>query len=386
MRAMRSRERVRRALDHQEPDRIPFILGGCTSTTIMLPAYQQLKKYLGIEEGTPEFMSRVMQVVHVEETVLKALDIDIRVIEEKSPSGAKFHDKENDILTDEWGVKWRRPPEGFYYDICNSPLKDATVEDLETYPWPEPDHPERLEGVPEKARDMHNNSPYALYAHLPGTNIFEYAWYLRGLEQFLLDLLMDKKFAQALLRKITDIQKRRTANFLSKAGKYIDIIRTSDDLGTQRSLFMSPELYREMIKPFHKDYFTLIKENSEAKILYHCCGSIAPLIPDFIDAGIDILNPVQVSCEGMDTKKLKEEFGDKLSFCGAIDTQHILPNGSAGDVEAEVRKRIADLAPGGGYLFAAVHNIQADVPPENIMAMYDSGNKYGSYPISDIVK
>ena len=154
MREMTSRERVKRALNFQEPDRVPFVLGGCTSTTIMLSAYEQVKKYLGIRTGAPAFMSEALQVVHVEESVARALNIDMRVVEERSPSELNFHDTANDILTDEWGVQWRRPPGGLYYDICNAPLKDATMADLETYPWPDPDHPERLAGVPERARDL----------------------------------------------------------------------------------------------------------------------------------------------------------------------------------------------------------------------------------------
>jgi uroporphyrinogen decarboxylase len=378
---MSSRERVRTALNHQEPDRVPFILGGCTSTTIMIQAYQRLKRYLGIENGNSTFMSLPLQVVNVEEKVLRALDIDIRVIAENSPSDASFYDPKSDIVTDEWGVKWQRPAGSLYYDICNAPLSEATVDDLETYPWPDPDHPERVAGVPEKARDIFEHMSYAVYADIPGNNIFEYAWYLRGLEQFMMDLIINKEFVHALLRKVTDIQKQRALNFLSKTGKYIDILRTSDDLAHQTSLFLSPALYREMIKPYQKEFFTLIKENSEAKILYHCCGAIFPLVPDIIDIGVDILNPVQVSCEGMNSAKLKEEFGTQLCFCGAIDSQHILPNGTPQDVDTEVRKRIADLAPGGGYLLAAVHNIQADVPAENIVQMFDSGKKYGSYPI-----
>ena len=206
---------------------------------------------------------------------------------------------------------------------------------------------------------------------------------MRGLEQFLQDMIIDKAFAHALMRKITDFQKQRAKQYLSVAGKYIDIFRTSDDLGTQDSLMMSPAMYREMVKPYQEEYFSTIKEYTDAKILYHCCGAVFPLIEDLIEVGVDILNPVQVSCENMDTRMLKEHFGGRLSFCGGIDSQFILPQGTPEAVEAEVKKRITDLAPGGGYLLNPVHTIQADVPPENIVRLYAAGKKYGTYPIFD---
>ena len=322
---MASRERVRRTLSHQEPDRIPHILGGCTSTSIMVQPYQALKAHLGLNVGRVTFLSEVMQVVEIEEEVRKALNIDIVRLAEKEPAGASIHDRAADIITDEWGVKWRRPPGGLYYDTINAPLGEATIEDLDAYLWPDADNPERTAGLEEKARDIYENSEYALYGDLPGDNIFEYAMYLRGMEIFLMDMVTNKPFVHALMRKISDVQKKRAANFLAKTGKYVDIVRTSDDLGTQTSLLVSPDMYRELIKPYHKEFFAVIKESSDAKILYHCCGNIFPLIEDFSEVGVDILNPVQVACESMDTKVLKETFGEQICFCGAVDTQHVLP-------------------------------------------------------------
>jgi uroporphyrinogen decarboxylase len=381
MKEMTPRERVRTALDHKEPDRVPFILGGCTSTGITIPAYEKLKKHLGIHTGKTEFLSETMQVVKVEEAVFQALDIDIRILSENAPVNASNHDRKSNSITDEWGIQWKRPESSLYYDICNAPLGEASMEEIETFPWPDPDLPERTDGLAEEARDLYENTSYAIYGDTPGNNLFETAWGMRGIVKFLEDMLINKEFAHLLLRKITDIQKRRARNYLSRVGRYIDIFRYSDDIGTQDSLMMSPVMYREMIKPYQKEYLGLVKEYTDAKILYHCCGAVFPLIEDFIELGVDILNPVQVSCENMDSGKLKEEFGDRLSFCGGIDTQHVLPNGSLGDIDAEVRRRISDLAPGGGYLLNAVHTIQADVSPENIVGLYAAGRKYGAYPI-----
>ena len=155
----------------------------------------------------------------------------------------------------------------------------------------------------------------------------------------------------------------------------------SDDLGGENAPLISPDLYREMVKPAQKKLWQFIKDNTEAQLFQHTCGNVYSLIPDLIEIGVDILNPVQVAAKDMDSKRLKEEFGDRLTFWGAIDTQRVLPYGSPEDVETEVKKRIADMAPGGGYVLTAVHNIQAGVSPENICMMYDAAKKYGKYPI-----
>jgi uroporphyrinogen decarboxylase len=347
----------------------------------MVQPYQALKAHLGLKVGRETFLSETMQVVKIEEEVRRALRIDIVRVAEKEPAGSSTHNRAADIITDEWGVEWRRPPGGLYYDANNAPLSEATVEDLDDYPWPDADNPERTAGLEEKAREIYENSKYALYGDLPGDNIFEYAMYLRGMQNFLLDMVTNKPFVHALMRKITDVQKKRAAHFLAKTGEYVDIVRTSDDLGTQTSLLVSPDMYRELIKPYHRDFFSVIKENSNAKILYHCCGNIFPLIEDFIEVGVDILNPVQVACKSMDTKVLKDTFGDQICFCGAVDTQYVLPYGTQEEVREETKKRISDLAPGGGYFLGAVHNIQTDVSPESIMTMYRTSEAFGCYPI-----
>lgn len=380
--AMTSRERVRTALNHQEPDRVPFLLAGCTSTGITLKAYEALTAHLGIDPGPIEFASQVLQTVKLSDKVSQALGIDIKVVAEKAPASAAVYDEKTDTIHDEWGIKWHRPVGSLYYDIINAPLEGATIDDLDSFPWPDPDHPARMAGVLDEAKAVWNETGLAIFGDTPGDNLFEMAWGMRGMEQFLKDMVINKDFVHALMRRITDIQIRRAENYLSQVGDYIEIFRCSDDLGTQNSLMMSPMMYREQIKPYHVEYFSRIHELSRAKIMFHCCGSIYPLLEDLIEAGVDIINPVQVSCANMsDTAKLKAEFGDRLSFCGGIDSQHITPKGAPADVEAEVRRRIMDLAPGGGYLLNQVHTIQPDVPPENIVAIYEAGRKYGRYPL-----
>jgi uroporphyrinogen decarboxylase len=165
-------------------------------------------------------------------------------------------------------------------------------------------------------------------------------------------------------------------------GEYLDVFQLADDLAMQNGPYMSPDLYREMIKPYQIELFRFVKALTPAKIYYHSCGSVTMLLDDLIEVGVDILNPVQVSADNMETDRLKRRFGNRLSFWGAMDTTEILPNGTADDVRNEVRRIIRDLAPGGGFVLASVHNLQSDIPPENIIAMFETASQYGKYPIS----
>ncbi len=383
MAKLTSRERVRRTIRRQEPDRVPLDLGTTTSTTMVNAAHERLMKHLGFK-GEGRLISVMFQLVLVDEAILREFEIDLRPVMGKGPSqtsGGTF--RPDGSFVDEWGILYRRPPGGLYYDIVASPLREATLQDLESYPFPDPLDPGRVVGVEEEAKELHEGTDYAVVGTPGGpVNIFELSWYLRGLDQLLMDLIMDKPFVHALLRKVTDLQKAKYGEFLKKCGKYLDIVRIGDDMGTQQQPFFSPTLYREMIKPYHQEYFSFIKEHTDASLMLHSCGNVYPLIPDLIDAGVDILNPIQVSAREMDPIRLKGEFGDRLAFSGAIDTQHVLPHGSPQEVEEEVRRRIQELGPGGGYMIASVHNLQPDVPPENVVAMFRAGVKYGRYPLT----
>ena len=202
------------------------------------------------------------------------------------------------------------------------------------------------------------------------------------MEQILFDLGEMKSFATALFTKLEELAIGCAWAALREVGEYVDIVVTGDDVASQAGPMMSPAMYRRLIKPHHARMFAAIRENTKAKIYLHCCGNVYRLIEDFIEVGVDLLNPVQVSAGEMgDTARLKREFGDRLSFCGGIDTQKVLPFGRPEDVRAEVRRRIRDLAPGGGYIAAAVHCLQPDVPMENIVAMCDEVVKAGRYPL-----
>ena len=356
-----------------ETDRVPIDVGACMSSNISLGAYKKLKKHLGIDTPT-ETLEETFSLAKVEEEVFVALGTDFRRVNGHALPDAYFPDPNTYI--DEWGITSRKPEGGQYFDSVSSPLKDAEIEDLEKYPWPQPEKTEILTGLKDLAKET-AGSPFAsIGSPFPFSRVFEQAHPLRGFEQFLVDLMINKEFAHALLRKIIDIQKKRWGLFLGETGKYIDVVRMGDDIAMQSGPLMSPDVYREMIKPYHRELFKFIKENTDAKLMYHCCGDVTMLVNDFIEIGVDILNPVQVSAANMDTKMLKEKYGGKIVFWGSVDSQYVMPGGTVDEVRGEVRKRIDDLAAGGGFVLSATHNIQSDVPPENVLAMIDEAKKY----------
>jgi len=378
MKEMTPRERVLTSLNHEEPDRVPLDLGGLATTIEAVP-YNELKRYLGIKGETKLFLRD-----HVDppEEILERFGIDTRYVRMKPPRNFKVQIDSDNSYLDEWGTRWKKPESSLYWDPVDYPLKDATIEDLETHNWPDPHDPGRTEGLREEAKWLREKTDCAIIADTPSLGIFESASIcLRGIERLMMDLILEKPFAKALLDKVADIQIEFFRHYLDAVGEYIDVIMVTDDLGAENGPLISPEHYREMIKPAQKKLWQFIKDNTKAYLFLHSCGSIPKFIPDLIEIGVDILNPIQVSAKDMDTKRLKEEFGDRLTFWGGVDTQRVLPFGSPEDVDREVKRRIGDVAPGGGYVLTAVHNIQAGVPPENICMMYDAARKYGRYPI-----
>jgi len=378
MKEMTPRERVLTSLNHEEPDRVPLDLGGLATTIEAVP-YNELKKYLGIRSETKLFLRD-----HVDppEEILERFGIDTRYVRMKPPRNFKIQIDSDNSYLDEWGTRWKKPESSLYWDPVDYPLKDATIADLETHNWPDPHDPGRTEGLREEAKWLREKTDCAIIADTPSLGIFESASIcLRGIERLMMDLILEKSFAKALLDKVADIQIEFFRHYLDAVGEYIDVIMVTDDLGAENGPLISPEHYREMIKPAQKKLWQSIKNDTKAYLFLHSCGSISKFIPDLIEIGVDILNPIQVAAKDMDPKRLKEEFGDKLTFWGGVDTQRVLPFGSPEDVEREVKTRLADMAPGGGYVLTAVHNIQAGVRPENICMMYDAARKYGTYPI-----
>lgn len=375
-----SRERVLCALNHEEPDRVPIFFGASGATTMLAPAYERLKAYLGFKSETKVFW-RALQYTLLDEEVMVRFGADARpLIAGPVPSPVERNLSE-DVILDSWGITWRRTPGNDYFEIIEPPLKGATVDDLERYPWPDVANPSRFAGMKAKAKAI-QDAGYAVVA-LSGVSVFEYCYMLRGVERWLTDLAANPDFALALLRKVADLQRAAAIRLMEEAGEHIDVVVTGDDLGSQKGPLLSPKMYRRMIKPLHAEILAAIKSRTKAKIFYHSDGNIYTLLNDLIEIGVDLLNPVQVSAGDMgDTARLKKEFGDRLAFCGAIDTQDVLPHGTPEDVRREVRRRIKDLGPGGGYILASVHCLQPDVPPKNVIAMLEEAVVAGRYPLN----
>jgi uroporphyrinogen decarboxylase len=376
---MNSRERVLCALSHKEPDRVPIFFGTSGVTTMNTAACDRLKAHLGIKTETHSFW-RALQYAILDEEIMVRFHSDGRPLIPGPPPSSLNRDLAPDRFVDVWGITWQYQSGNAYFDMAEHPLQHAAVEDIEEYPWPDTAHPSRFVGLCERARKI-QDAGYAVVA-LSGITPFEFSYMLRGMDQWFLDLGGDRDFVHALMGKLTTLMRNAVEKLLEEAGDYIDVIVTGDDLGSQNAPLISTAMYRELVKPYHVKLFQTIKQRSNAKIFYHSDGNVYPLLNDLIEAGVDLLNPVHVASKNMgDTARLKREFGGRLCFNGAIDTQSILPHGTPDEVRAEVRRRIKDLAPGGGYILSAVHCIQPDVPPENVCTMIDEALKCGRYPI-----
>jgi uroporphyrinogen decarboxylase len=382
-----SRARVEAAIHHREPDRIPFDLGGTILTGINVNTYRRLRAHLGLPEVEVAIEDRFQQLARVDEDVKERLRVDVWGInpgKALSKSREPWSEDGYDKVLDEWGIEWWKPQEGgLYYDMRRHPMAHlSTREELRAFPFPDPLDPGRYRGMAERAHHLMNQRQAGYVLGRSAAGIFEIALWLRGFENFFCDMVMNQPFAEALLDAICELKMQYWTRALERVGRNVMIVSEADDLASQNQLLVKPELYRKLLKPRHTRLFSFIKKQAQVpvKIFYHSCGALQPLIPDLIEAGIDILNPVQVSAKGMDTRELKRQFGKDLTFHGGgVDTQEVLPRGTPAQVRDEVKRRIDDLAPGGGFIFAAVHNIQADVPPENVMAMWETLQEYGSY-------
>ena len=291
---------------------MPLFIGTSGATTLLSAAYEGLKAHLGVKE-LPRLMFTAMQYAQMDEEVLVHPGKRWPAVFPPAAPSALRREISPQEFIDEWGVHWRMPPGVAYYEAVDAPLRDATIEDLDGYSWPDLAHPGRFKNLADEARFLHENTPYAVVA-LSGVSPHETIYMMRGLDTWLVDLVADPDFAHALMRKVTDLMLAGVTRYLEEVGPYIDVLITGDDLGTDSSLMMSPQVYRRMIKPYHAELLAAIKEKTKAKIFFHSDGNVYPLIGDLIEVGVDILNPVQVSAGDMgDTARLKREFGKKIS-------------------------------------------------------------------------
>lgn len=379
------RERLLKTLDHETPDRVPIDLGG-NQTGIHRNAYGNLIAHLGIRDEV-RLMDAVQQLAQPCEQVLSRLHVDTRYVaagaSSKWKGGIVRTERDGrhwDDLTDEFGVRWSMPEDAPHYmDITLHPLAGATLGDLSDYPWPKGDDPSRFAGLRDRAWTLRRETPYAVVSGISGV-VYETCWYLRGLEQWFCDLVTNPEFCEAMLDATLRFWLDWFRLFLDEVGDVVDVIMIGDDLAGQNGPLFSPALYRRLVKPRHKRLVQYIRSRTAARIWYHTCGACADFLPDLIDNGVHILNPVQVSARGMDPADLKRRFGDRLVFWGGgVDAQRVLPRGTPDDVAANVRQNLAAFMPGGGYVFNNVHNIQGEVPPENVLALFDTAHECGFY-------
>jgi uroporphyrinogen decarboxylase len=394
------RERVMAAIRHQEPDRIPVDLGGMRSTGIMALAYASLKQYLGVTAGDIYVFDTMQQLAFVEDPVRQTFGCDVVILDHGLLGGWRDYVLPGgtrakvcaDFCTEPDGVggefaldgagrrAWRRPATSLYFDPIYFSLADATSEaDLDRYNWPTLTD-ETLTRLQDEARRLFEETDYAILGSFGGA-FLEGGQGLRGWANFMMDLAGDRGFAEALLDRLLENHLRNVGLYLDAVGDFIQIIQMGGDLGTQSAPQIRPRMYYDVIQPRQKALWSRVHELAPGVAVFlHSCGSIYELIPGIIEAGCDVLNPVQISARGMDPERLKREFGEDLCFWGGgCDTQRVLPFGSPQEVYEHTRRNVETLKPGGGFVFCQVHNIQAGVPPENIVAMFEAVHDHWVY-------
>jgi len=379
---MTSRERVLVALDHREPDKVPIDLGGTQVTTLTRQAYYNLRSYLKLEPDlNPGLADRMQDVVYLKEDIHQRYQTDFRPIQLRGPDNYLGRELENGYY-DEFGIRWQKAL--YYYDAIERPLANCeTISDLKKYQSPDPYDPGRVRGLREFAENLYKETDFALVADLAALSPFDGACFLRGYQQFCLDLALDPKLAEAIFDLVTDLAIGFWDAFLTAVGDFVQVVANSDDLGMQDRTYISPTMLRKVYKPYLKRLYDFQHSKTNAKVFHHSCGSIYDIIPDLIETGVDILNPIQRSAKNMDINKLKKEFGNELVLWGgAIDVQQVFPSASLEEIEEEAKRAIEVMAPGGGYVFVPTHNIQPDVSPDRIDKLYQSALRFRDYPIN----
>lgn len=364
---MSRRQDFYKTLQHKTPSRVLLDLCGCPLSGLSPEAEQSLCEHLSIAGNAQE----------KREQLLRHLDIDTRGVGSLlCPPKSLYRRISPTSYLDEWGV--RRDFTGLYWDIVNAPLADATLEDLETYPWPDPDSiPEAcFDAFVRKAKYLHEETDYVICAEHPVYGIFELGCWMCGFEEFLSKMLLDEPFVRRFFEIILSYQKKIIQRYYPPLAPYIDYTSSGDDFATQTNLFISPDLFASLVAPYFKARIDYTKQYMNAAYLHHSCGNVSSLIPQLIDCGVQILNPIQPTGSAMQPSLLKAQFGHKVVFHGGCDTQAILPTGSPSDVRKAVNDLLQVMQKDGGYIFAAAHNLQGDIPPENIVEMFKTARQF----------
>jgi uroporphyrinogen decarboxylase len=378
---MNSRERGLAALNRQKPDRIPIDFGG-NQSSIHIIAYKRLLEYLHIEDPHITYADYVQQNVIPCDAILHRFEVDTRYI--RTPKNIKSENFQPSVegpwvgVTDQFGVFWGNSREipaekRLYYSPVIYPLeKIETIQGIHSYNWPDGKNPSNFEGLKETARNLHEKTHYLIATPTVGC-IYEYCHFLFGFKSAMKHLRRNPQLIVATMQELLKYWSDFALTYLHEVGSNVDVLCVNGDLADQTGPLMNPALYRDLIKPIEGQFSALLHKTAPIKINYHCCGSTVEFLDHFADIGYDAYNPVQISAAGMDPAGLKARFGKRISFWGGLcDTQKVLSFGTPASVKAEVQRNLAAFSPSGGYIAANVHNITAEVPPENIVAMFDS--------------
>ena len=384
---MNSRERVYMAANHKEPDRVPICFGGGSGTFITEcppdgEVCSQLYEYLGLTDAEPIQISDIFtQPINIDQRVVQRLHSDMTALVCNAPRAITESDGSK---TWPWFCGLRIRKFGLYDEPFDFPMRHMTTKkDIDNYPWPDTST-NVMEGVVKRAKYLHEKTDYFVVGRCI-TTMLPFLGYpmFSGMDKWLTDMKLDPKFYHQLSEKLLEIGTAVHDQFFGSIGQYLDGVNIHDDLGTQTGLFMSHNDYVQFIKPYTAEIIKNIRKyiRPEAKIILHSCGSVYDAIPDLIEIGVDVLNPVQPLARNMEPWRLKKEFGNDISFLGGFDIQRLLPKGTIEQIREGAKKLIQEYAHNGGFIFATSHNIEPDTPPENIVAAFDAAYEYGRYPI-----
>jgi uroporphyrinogen decarboxylase len=368
------RERVLLTFNHQEADRIPIDLMG-NASMLLDKTYLRLRDHLGLSPIPPVRSGATAN--YYDDRILEYLDIDFRRIFLKKNPRNKVIEREDGIFTDAWGIGFMKL--GVTVNAVEHPLsKVNSVKDVESYNWPKAEDMFVIDGLNEEAKRLYENTDYALVARNPLSEGFlERPSNLMGMEEFYVNLLENPAVTKCIIAHLLEIYKDVYGMFLDAVGPYVQMVEVGDDLGGKDNLLISPEMYREFIKPAELELYSLIHEKApEAALFHHTDGAVFDLIPDLIEVGVNVLNPVQTSAKGMEARRLKEAHGNSIVFHGAIE--NVESDVSAAEIITEVKQRIDTLSPGGGYVLSCCNHMM-DVTPENIISMFQTAREYGHY-------
>jgi len=378
---MTSRERMRRALRHREPDRVPIDFGQDFHNGIHEYAYARLLPHLGIPDaGAPRIYDYMQRLAVVDPRVLERFHVDTRYIFTYPNRHFDFRVEEDGSFEDEWGIYRKRCQ--YFCENVRPPLAEKTRDEIARWRLPDPTEPSRFHGLDEYARRLYESTPFALMAGQAAT-ISYLPSELLGYERFMFELAADPGLIEVLLDKVTEWMCEFTARYLEAVGPYVEGWWMGDDWGMQTGPVMRPALFRRLFKPRYRRLLDVVRSRTDARVCLHTCGATYWIMGDLVDLGIDVVHPVQPTAAGNgDPERIKRQYGNQLVFYSNIANTTILPHGTPEEVAREAERKIRALAPGGGYVFSAGHNIQADVSPENIVALFDTAYRAGQYPIA----